>query len=177
MTNLRKPVNDKIDELGLDKAAEYFGKSKATINLWRKTGNIPISAAEQVMSDNPSETTSTELERVAGGTEIAEQMHENEHTQIWVKLNELRAKSEETSQRIEKMENFISNTYVPKELRETSMHSTVVQPNEPRPQIAQQNAPPPTPTVQMPTEMARGENLIKPGQWLRPHQFVQPRNI
>lgn len=55
MKDLKQIVLDRINELGDDQAAEYFGKSKQTINAWKKVGNIPLSAVQQILNEAPSQ--------------------------------------------------------------------------------------------------------------------------
>lgn len=53
MTNLKELVFSQIEKLGEKEAAEKFGKSVATIKLWRATGNIPLPVVQMVLSEQP----------------------------------------------------------------------------------------------------------------------------
>src|SRR2546421_6411602 len=67
---------NKINELGIETAAEYFGVKPATVRNWVNTKKVPASAAQKVMdegvtiaSDMPQERstlTAITPERIAG---------------------------------------------------------------------------------------------------------------
>lgn len=61
MTNLKELVFNQIDQLGEMEAAEKFGKSLATIKLWRATGNIPLAVVQMVLNEQPAEELPTEI--------------------------------------------------------------------------------------------------------------------
>lgn len=178
MIDLKKPVLDKIEKLGIKESAIYFGKSEGTIRGWQKTGVIPLSIVEKVMEEGGIEV--PEVPKIAP----VNAQHESEHEQIWTLLNSLNT-------RLAPIERFLQEHF-PIGLDQPAPTEEMAQPSFIEP-IPSRNVPPviteatirdnkpagtrspnASITTPIPTAPPVMNSIGGPGDWMRPRP-LQPR--
>lgn len=171
MTNLKQLVLDKIEQLGPEEAAEYFGITKSTAKVWKSTGRVPLDAAQKVFDEIP-----IEVPGPMTATEITGTVNENE--QIWARLSGL-------NDRVSRLEGApviaepkaATPSYG---FRDTVINSEIVPPHQVS-TIKQTPvlAPPITPEIPKTSPVIQGNRPYLPDNrnWSQPHRPAQNSRV